>query len=242
MGKTNLAKTIVSEMVKQKLPCQHKIFDTAQVWRHNFVSEFKLQEINDSTSKIYDESDNVVFDIEYVDSEKIMQFMGNCVYLDYTNNRERKKAANGILNDWIVYTLEEAQNSLGRYSLSRNTGKFWLKAISEGANFNLAYLFIGQRAADISAQAVERAQTYFIGRTTGENNTRKLIGIIGRDTGAIQLGEPLYQVAKKLEKGEFLFWNGATAWKFKCPKFEELYPNQKPQLVSPPKQRWMKIF
>jgi len=242
MGKTNLARIIVAEMVKQGFLAQHKIFDTACVWRWNFLNSFKLQEVNLETREIYDGPENIIFDVEFNDTERIMQFMGNTVLMDYEMNRARKKASQGKLTDWKVYTLEEAQNSLGSYSLSRETGRIWLKMISEGANFNLAYIFIGQRAADISTKALERMQTYWIGRTTGDNNTRKLKGIIGAKAGVEKLGIPLHEKAKTLKRGEFIFWNGATAWIFDSHKFEDLYPNQRPTLVVPPRKRWLRLW
>ena len=242
MGKTNLVKLIVAEMEKQFPSAQHKVFDTAQVWRHSFLSSFKVQEINSMTRQVWKGDGDILFDLEFTDSEEIMQFMGNTVLKDYLRNRERKKASNGILNDWIVYTLEEAHNSLGSYSLNRVSGRFWLKAISEGANFNLAYILIGQRPADISTKAVERMQTYWIGRTTGDNNTRKLKGIIGQKAGVEQLGMPVHEKAKMFKRGEFVFWDGENACLFDSPKFEDLYPNQKPQLVTPPKKRWVKLW
>jgi hypothetical protein len=242
MGKTNLAKVVVSEIVRQRpLLVSAKVFDTAQVWRHRFLSSFKFQEINDLTSKVYDGEDNIIFDMEYEDSERIMQFMGNAILLDYERNRLRKKES-GKLIDYFLYTIEEAQNSLGSYSLNRESGRIWLKMISEAGNFGLSFLFIGQRAADISTKAVERSQTYFIGKTVGDRNIQKLKGILGSDAGAQQLGEPLHERAKRLKIGEFIFWNGETAYLFECPKFEDLYKDQKPSEVKPEKPRWLRIW
>lgn len=240
-GKTNLIKVVLAEMFE--LPnIQIKIFDTAQVWRHSFLSSFIFQEIGDGTRQVIHNNENIIYDIEYTDSERIMQFMGNEVFIDYKSQRAKKKACDGKLNDWILYCLEEAHNSLGSYSLNRQSGRFWLKAISEGANFNLGFILIGQRPADISTKAIERMQTYWIGKTTGDNNTRKLKGIVGAKAGVDQLGRPIHEKAKEFERGEFLFWNGRTAQIFNCPKFEELYPNQKPTQIKPPKKRWIKLW
>jgi len=243
-GKTNLAKVVLSEFVKKLPTIQIKVFDTCGVWRYDFLSNFKFQEVNNTTRKVYDGMDNILFDVEFSDSEEIMQFIGNDVKINYDLNRERKKAINGMLNldDWILYVLEEAQSSLGRYSLSRETGRIWLKMISEGANFGLGYLFIGQRAADISASVIERSTCYFIGKTTGENNTRKLKGITGKKAGENELGIPIYEKAKSLEQGEFIWWNGTSAYNFKCPLFDKLYPNNKPIQIHPKQPRWLKIF
>lgn len=246
MGKTNLVKVLVAEYEKLDIPVQRKVFDTAQVWRHSYLNSFKFQEINDETQRVLDAEDSIIYDIEYFEAQQISSFMGNIVLLDYQRNRERKKFTNGKkLNDWILYILEESQNSLGSMALNRSDGSVWLKAISEGANFNLSFLFIGQRAQDISTKALERSQTYFIGRTTGDNNTRKLKGLIGSKAGIESLdgkGEPLHVRAQKLSVGEFIFWNGKEAWTFQCPLFDDLYPNQQPQQVTPPKQRWSRIF
>lgn len=242
MGKSNISKLIIAEMVKQKLPVTFKLFDTSQNWIHNFLSSFKVQTINNETRKIYDGVDNILFDIEYDDSEQIMQFMGNTILLDYQMNRRRKMASNGKLNDWVLYMIEEAQNSISSHSLNRTSGRIWLKMISESANFRLAFLMIGQRPADISVRALERMQNYFIGRTTGDNNVRKLRGIVGRNAGKEKLKVPLYEKAKSLKLGEFIFYNGAEAWLFQSPKFEDLYPNQKPQIIIPPRKRWIRLW
>jgi hypothetical protein len=241
-GKTNLAKIIVSEMVRYGFPAQHKVFDCAQVWRHIFLSSFKFQEINEETRQVWDGDDNVLFDVEYDDSERIMQFMGNAILRDYEDQRKKKKFANGKLGDYRVYTLEEAQNSLGRYALNRTSGKYWLKIMSEAANFNLFFILIGQRAQDVSTQAIERAQTRLIGRTTGDNNTRKLQGLVGKGAGINELGQPLHEVAKTLKVGEFIWWNGSSAYRFTVDRFEDLYPGQKPQEVKPPEKRWVKLW
>lgn len=241
-GKSNLAKVIVSEFVKKIPNVQIKVYDTCATWRFNFLSNFKFQEINDNTRKVYSEKENVLYDLEFNDAEEIMQFIGNDVLLDYELNRERKKATNGILNDYVLYVLEEAQSSLGRYSLSRETGRIWLKMISEAGNFNLGFLFLGQRVADISASVIERSTCYFVGRTTGDNNIQKLRRIVGSEAGQNELGIPIYEKAKTLNVGEFIWWSGESAYQFKCPLFESLYPNQAPEQVTPPTPRWFKIF
>lgn len=243
MGKTNLAKILVSEIVRQRpFLTNVKVFDVAQVWRHSYLSNFKMQEVNDNTIKIFAENENIIFDIEFEDSERIMQFMGNTVLLDYQENRLKKKMANGKLGDYHIYIIEEAQNSLGSYSLSRETYRIWLKMISEAGNFNMSFVFLGQRASDISTKAIERSQTYFVGKCIGDNNIKKLQRILGSNAGVEQLQEPLHEKAKRLKVGEFIFWNGATAWLFQCPKFEDVYPNQRPEVVEPPRPRWNKIF
>jgi len=240
-GKTNLTKVIVSEYVRQGFPVQIKMFDTCQVFRHSFLESFKLQEINGNTSADYGGEDNIVFDMEYDDSEEIMQFIGRDLQRNFHKNREIKK--NTQLKKWTLYVIEEAQNSLGRYALSRSTGRFWMKAISEGANFGLGFLFVGQRAADISTSVIERSTVSFIGKTTGDNNIRKVKSLVGNDAGEEQLGIPIHEACKTLELGQFIWWNGQEAWKFRCPLFEDLYPNQKPLMITPPPpKRWEKIF
>jgi len=108
-GKTNLLKIIVSEIVRQQLPCQVRLYDTAQVLRHSFLSSFKFQEINDSTREKYVGTDNILFDIEYHEGDKTMGFIGNDILEAYKYNRQRKKFNGGKLNDWILYGIEEAE-------------------------------------------------------------------------------------------------------------------------------------
>lgn len=244
-GKSNLSRVLVAEMAKQMSNVQVKFFDVTQNLRHNFLNTFKCQEINEDTQKVYDGGDGIVFDIEYLFPERIASFIGNVVLIDYQRNRERKKAADGKLNDWILYVLEESQNSISSHALNRLDMAVLLKSICEAANFNLSYVFIGQRAQDISTRAIERSSCYFIGKTTGDNNTRKLRGIVGSKAGIESKdgkGLPIHERAKRLELGQFIFWNGSSCWTFQCPKFEDLYPNQRPELIQPPKSRWSQIF
>jgi len=241
-GKTNLCQVILAEFIRQRFPCQIRVYDPCSVWRHKFLSSFKLQEINDQTYQVYDGQDNIIFDIEYIDAEKITQFIGNDILLGFERNRVRKKSTNnGKLNDYIIHCIEETHGSFGRYTLSRKDGRTWLKLIGEGGNFGLSFLLVDQRLADVSASLVERSSLYLIGKLTGDNNIKKIQRVLGKDT-VDKSGQPLSEKVKTLELGQFLFYDGKEAQLFNCPLFEELYPNQKPQLIREPQRRWFKIF
>lgn len=243
-GKSNTAKVLMSEFVRQRLLVQIKCYDTACNWRHNFLLSFKFQEINDDTHAVYNGRENILYDMQFSDPDKVMRFIGNDILLDYERNRARKNATvDGKLGDWIVYCIEEAHGSFGRFTLSRygNNGNTWLKLIGEGGNFNQCFVFLGQRLADISASAVERSTCYLVGRTTGDNDVAKLQRILGKDAKDKQ-GIPLSELVKTLDLGQFLYWDGESCFVWNCPRFEDLYPNEKPMLVTPPKSRWLKLF
>jgi len=136
---------------------------------------------------------------------------------DFTLRREEKIANRGVLFNWILYVIEEAQNVLGRYSLSRNTGRLWMKMISEGRNFGLGFVMIGQRGSDLSASVVERAQGYLFGRASGENDRRKIRRIVGDakikerfgdgEEWKRVTGEKISEEVARLEVGQFIYFN-----------------------------------
>lgn len=219
-GKTNVAKVIASQLINsQNGNIQVKITDSCQNWMHQFEPIY-YQHINDDTlipvtlnpvlgntsgaCDIYFGDDHFLYDIEYEDIDLIQEFIGTMVSVDYGIQRTYKK--HGVMDRWIIWIIEEAQNVLGTYALNGKKGKKWLKMISESRNFNMNFIFIGQRLADISTKAVERCQGLLMGRMTGDNDLRKIKRICGKDTG-------VHEIVPTLEIGEFLLWDGEEATK-----------------------------
>jgi len=213
-GKSNSAKIIASEMIKN-LEFQIRVFDSCANWRHEF-EPIVYTVMNEDTRYYYSGEKNVLYDLEYMDIEESMIRIGQIAQNDYIKQRYLKN--NGGMKRWIIYFVEEAQNVLGTYSLTKQTGKLWVKLISEGRNFNQAYILIGQRMAEISARAVERAQGYLFGRASGDNDRKKISRIVGdarikerfgdgEDWKTVTEGEIGDEVAR-LERGQFIYYNG----------------------------------
>jgi len=213
-GKSNTAKIIASEMIKN--PNFHiRIFDPCNNWVHEF-EPIVYTRMNEDTRYYYSGNKNVLYDLEYVDAEEAMVRIGQIVLDDYEKQRWLKN--NGGMKKWVINFIEEAQDVLGRYSLSRNTGKLWMKLVSQGRNFNLAFVMIGQRGSDLSASVVERAQGYLFGRASGENDRRKIRRIVGDARIKEQYGdgeewkrvtgEEIADEVARLDRGQFIYFNG----------------------------------
>lgn len=226
-GKSNSVKVIGREIIKQQaIPIQVKIFDTCQNWVHEF-EPIPYQTINDDTRLVYGGKKHILFDIELMDIEKIMKFTGEVIKRDYIQQRELKRKMGGKhFMEWKLYIIEEAQNILGSYSLTRQDGKMWLKMVSESANFNMGFIFIGQRMSDISAKIIERAQGYLFGRATGDNDIAKIRRKCGKDLG-------IHEDVKTLKRGEFIYYFGKRL-PFNCPKYDG---KTKPTLWQPSLKR-----
>jgi hypothetical protein len=227
-GKSNASKILASEIIKNYPNIQCRIFDSCQNWIHLF-EPIVCQKIDGDTRYLYTGDQSVLYDIGLMDTEQIMESIGVLMQNDF--NKQRLLKSVNRMDKWIVYFIEEAQNVLGTFSLSKTTGKLWIKVISEGRNFNMAFILIGQRMADISAKAIERAQGYLFGKTSGDNDRRKIKRIVGDAIISEHLegeewirrsGDEIVNEVPRLDTGEFIYFNGKNG---RYMKFSE-YPNK----------------
>lgn len=213
-GKTNLAKILAYELKEdQKFSKQLKIFDTCLNWQFKFDSVL-FQEINHKTRLIYNGLQHVLYNVNIKDAQKVMQIIGKIALNDYDKQYQLKTMQKGNVDHWKVYIIEEAQNILSTYALSSKSGKLWLKLVSEGRNFGLSFVFIGQRLADISTQAIERKNAYFFGKMLGDNDLAKIKRICGSKSKID------YDVSRLDDKGEFVYYNGVSAYRLKTHEFK----------------------
>lgn len=213
-GKSNTGKVYTAEIIKNQPLIQVKIFDTASNLRWDF-EPILCQEINERTRYFYDGDKHILFDIALYDDEDILKFMEKVVRQDNLRQRARKKELGGHNDTWILYLVEEAQNIIGTHSLMRREGRRLLKLFSEGRNFGLSFIFIGQRLADISTKAVERCNGYVFGRMNGDNDLAKIKRIVGRKSKIVD-------DVQKLEpsKGQFIFYNGMSTYELQVPLYK----------------------
>jgi len=203
-GKSNVAKIINSEIIrKQNGHIQCKIVDKVANWVREF-EPILYQNLDSDTEEIYFGDDHILFNAHFRSRSEIKQMVGKMVGLDYELQWLYKE--HGVMDNWILYTIEEAQNILGRYGLTGKQGEEWMVFISEGRNFNMNYIFIGQRAADIATQAIERCEGYLFARMTGDNDLKKIARICGKDEG-------VHEIVPTLDIGQFIYWDGESARK-----------------------------
>jgi len=199
-GKTNGMMHILRKILEGKLHLEKKLktvtFDTALNWRFHFDS---LPYVDAETCNILPTVQDLIVDVGFADSIDIRSYIGNIVLNDYYVKRNIKTKFEGQNQYLNLYIIEEAQNVLGSYSLSGNEGRFWLKILSEGANYGQIFFFLGQRLSDISAKIVERRRYFLIGATSGDNDLKKLKRMLGNDM--------LINAVKSLKKGEFIFYD-----------------------------------
>lgn len=159
-----------------------KICDSANVWKWKFD---KIPFINMvKTRNIPEEEKVLLLDLGFTDTDRNTQIVENLMRGDYLQQREMMNANSGQLPIRRIYIIEEIQNILGSYSLSGNSGKFWLKETSEGRNFGQYMIGLGQRFADISAKVVERTRYFLLGAISGENDANKIRRMFSSDRGA----------------------------------------------------------
>lgn len=213
-GKSNAGKVITTEIIKkQPLPIQCKIFDTALNWRWQF-EPILFQEITEKTRFVYSGKEHILYDVEFIDEKELMNFITRITVNDYWKQRNLKKELEGNLLEWKLYTLEETQSSMSRFALMRKDGRKMMKIIAEGRNFNQSFIIIGQRLANMSTSLVERCHGMLFGKMVGDNDLAKIRRKCGRDSG-IDIA-----VKNLADCGEFIYWNGSSAYKFNCPEYK----------------------
>ncbi len=226
-GKSNAAKFITAQIIKRNL-AQLKIFDTCSNWKLGY-DNILMQHLNEDTllDPVYNNKKSILFDAEYNDPDNYERKVNEIIQNDFKYNRAQKNIY-GKLNDWKLYCFEEAQSMLNTYSLNKTNGRFLLKAISEGRNFNLSFMFIGQRLAEISTKAIERCNSYLLGHMIGDNDKKKIKNICGKDSN-------IHNKVADLKQGEFIYFSGNKEMLFRCPQY---ISTNKLKLFSPKMNLW----
>ena len=198
-GKTNLVKVISSQLHRDE-NIQLKIFDKAQNWVHEF-EEILYQDLDIFTLEregFYFGDQPILYNCRITNPKDIRETISEIVGYDYDYHWELKEV--GEMDRWIIYVVEEAQNVLG----SVGTYDIWNTFISEGRNFNMAFIFVARRMAQVSTKARENMQSYIWGRMFGENNMRKVKAIAGKD---------IADEVESLPKYEFIYYQSGEAFR-----------------------------
>lgn len=224
-GKSETGKTITAEIIrKQPLPIQIKVLDTASNLRWNYEN-ILCQEITEDTRFFYNGEKHILYDINMVDDDDKLAFMSKVVRTDYLRQRKRKAELGGHVDRFILYLVEEGQLIIGRYSLMKRIGRDVLATMSMGRNFGMSFIILGQRLSDVSASAIERCDGLLLGKLVGDNDLAKLRRIVGKKS------EGIIEDVRKLKVGEFIYYDGASAYDFNCPAYDA--KGQQPTMWEP---------
>ena len=214
---------IADEIIKDPLIIT-KTFDPCQNMRHEFES-IPFQEVKAWDNLIGLDDLHMLYDMETDSSQIFMNQISDVIMRDLKINREAKKVHGGKIPYWNIYCIEEAQDVIDSNSMRGKRGELWKKCISEGRNFNMSFIMIGQRLAEISTTATEKAQGYLIGKSSGDNDLSKIKRICGKKSG-------VSDIISLLNVGEFIYWDGVKPTKIKFPDYKTLATG-KPWLVKP---------
>lgn len=200
-GKTTTAMHIIRKLTEtkefQEGMLMIKINDTANVWKWKFD---KIPYVDVTKTHNIPETERIMLlDLGYTDNKLNTSIIETVVKGDYYRQREMINRLEGKINIRRIYVIEEIQNILGTYSMNGESGRFWLKEISEGANYGQYIIGLGQRLADISTKIVERCRFLLIGALTGDNDLIKLKRMLGNEKANV------LDLVRGLKKGEFLW-------------------------------------
>lgn len=201
-GKTIATMHIVRMIMKSKDFQDGKFFvkvcDSANVWKWKFDKIPFIDAVK--TRNIPEDEKALLLDLGFTDVDKNVQIIENLVRGDYLQQREMMNLNFGQLPVRRIYVIEEAQNVFGSYSLNGNSGKFWLKEVSEGRNYGQYMIGLGQRFADISTKVVERTRYFLLGAISGENDANKIKRMFSSERG-----QRVVNTLLGLEHYQFLF-------------------------------------
>lgn len=203
-GKTNasmiLMRAFMLSQEHKDLRLRTLIFDLCLNFRFKFDP---IPFIEAESCSVLPTLQDLIVDIGFSDNNDTKTYIGNVVLNDFHKKRAMKMKFNGRIPYLDVYLIEEAQNVLGSYALNGEVGRFWLKIVSECANYGQIFLFLGQRLADISTKVIERTKYLLIGATSGDNDLQKLKRIGGNR---------LKDAVQQLKRGEFIFYDRDTKY------------------------------
>jgi len=216
-GKSTIAKLLAAHFInKQDGNVQVKIIDKVYNWVLDFEPIY-YQDVDSETemADFYWGEDHILYNAHFKDPDEMKALASDLVGIDYDLHFLYKRA--GIMDNWVIWFTEEAHNILGRYGISGKIGKYWLTYITEGRNLNLSFVFIGRRAADISASVIENAQGYLFTKATGDRDKTKIKGICGKEA-EVHLMVPKLRMPP--EACEAIYWNGVEAKKLVVSEYD----------------------
>ena len=212
-GKTNALMVILHNI--DAIPC---VVDFATVHAFNLGSKFTVKFLNEKyllRKPRINIDKPIIIDISQTTkpqaSEIIRELIKNEYYsrvhevIDNFKNGMEKRQLN---REWLVFCLEEAQTTIGKYLKSDSD---LATAMAVGRNYKVGFIFVTQRLSELNTALSERT-AYLIGKVVGDNNIRKLSRLLGIPRKKLKFVETL-------PRGQFLFYNGERIERLEFPKF-----------------------
>lgn len=212
-GKTNAMMCIISNI--DAIPC---VIDFASVHCYNLGSKFTVKFLNKNyllRKPRININKPLIIDISQtrkpIASEIIRELIKREYYsrvhevIDNFHNGMEERL---LEKPWLIFCLEEANVTIGKFLKSDSD---LATAMCVGRNYNLSFIFVSQRLAELNTTLSERT-AYLIGRVCGDNNIRKISRLLGISRRKLKFVETL-------PRGEFLFYNGDRIERLRFPKF-----------------------
>jgi hypothetical protein len=201
-GKTTASMWIARRIMDNASHESHEykltIFDTCINWRYRF-DDIPFIDLNQT--RLLPITQDLIIDVSNLDPLDTRNDISSVLMEDFQKKQQLKAQLNGKIPFVNFYVIEEMQNVFGTYALGQKNGRFNLRVFSEGSNFGMVFIGIGQRIADISTKAIERRRYFLLGRANGDNDLQKL---------ARMFNQMVADKVKALAVGAFLFFDKET--------------------------------
>lgn len=154
-----------------------RVFDIIFNWSRNFRKGFSFQTVDSKTQKIGLKR-KILYNLDFETIEERAETIKKIIRYEYVKNKDRfREDSNAFVTEWYIYVIEESN-----VILSTKTVKgFWLDFVSTARNFGQIGIYIMQRMADSSTKAIERCPNFCFGQTSGQNDMRKIKGMIDKE-------------------------------------------------------------
>ena len=201
-GKTTASMWIARRIMDNAKHESHEykltVFDTCFNWRYKFD---KIPYIEFASTRLLPMVQDLIIDVDTLDPIDTRNNISTVLAEDFQSKQRMKTDLSGNVPFVNFYFIEEMQNVFGTYALGQKNGRFNLRVFSEGSNFGMVFIGIGQRLSDISTRVVERRRYFLFGRANGDNDIQKI---------SRMFNSQLADHVKGLQVGSFLFFDKET--------------------------------
>jgi hypothetical protein len=143
---------------------------------------FKFDEvpyIEYATTNVIPKQRAIIVDMNGMKPKAKRDGLSSILTTDFVLKQKLKIENNGINTYKNFYMLDELHNIIGRYALVGDKGADLLDVITECRNFDMYLIGVTRRLADISTQFVESSRNFLFGKTSGENDIKKIDKMFG---------------------------------------------------------------
>ena len=204
-GKSNLAMILADILLENNLiPV---IFDPSQIWSRLY-NRAEIVKVTDPFHLDILLEAPVIYDISllYLDhqlgtfTEITKSYVETQIQLDQSKRPP------------YIFIVEEAQMIIPRGKLHTTSALELMRLFTVGRNYNMRYMVITPRPADIDTTAISLCGQHYFGMATEENDLRKIRNWVGREN---------IRYLPRLEVGEFLYHAKGNISRIRVPRLEE---------------------